>query len=241
MSAASSESRREETEPIALSALQHYLFCPRQCALIHVEQAWAENRSTAEGRLFHERVHKEGTQLRDGILTARGLRLASRRLGLAGVADAVEFHRLPGVSAEGVCLATRSGRWQPYPVEYKKGRMKKGDSDAVQLCAQALCLEEMLTASIPGGALFYGKNRRRKEVVFDAAIRQRTEETTLSVHEMLLAGITPPPVFDRRCRDCSLREICQPEETATKKNRVAAYLRRERKRVLSDAGCEDAS
>jgi len=148
---------------IQLSALQNMVFCSRQCALIHIEQVWSENRLTAEGRLMHERTHEEGGESRGNVRIERAVMLRSLRLGLVGMADVVEFHRL------------EDGRWQPFPVEYKHGKPKVDDCDKVQLCAQAICLEEMLNVEIPGGALFYGKTRRRLDVAFDSDLRQETE------------------------------------------------------------------
>ncbi len=143
-----------EDDLIPISALQHLIFCERQCALIHVEQAWDENRFTAEGRIMHERVHEAGEDSRGTVRVARGLSLRSLRLGLIGKADVVEFHRV------------ERGRWRPFPVEHKRGKPKPDESDKVQLCAQALCLEEMLGAEVPSGAIFYGRTRHRLEVAF---------------------------------------------------------------------------
>ncbi|MGN0009525.1 MAG: CRISPR-associated protein Cas4 [Desulfovibrionaceae bacterium] len=186
---------------ILLSALQHYAFCPRQCALIHLEQVWEENAHTAEGRLMHEQAHSGRSRLRDGVRIATDLELRSTRLGLHGKADVVEFHRV-------------GAAWLPYPVEYKKGSPYKGtDADAVQLCAQAFCLEEMLGMPIEEGALFYGATRRRHEVRFDAALRQRTEEVATAVRAMLASGKTPRPRVLPWCMSCSLREWCLPEVT----------------------------
>ena len=171
-----------EDDLLPLSALQHLIFCERQCALIHIEQAWAENLFTAEGRIMHERVHEEGRESRGDIRVEHGLSLRSLRLGLIGKADVVEFHRWKG------------GSWLPFPVEYKRGKPKKDNSDRVQLCAQALCLEEMLNIAVPEGALFYGKNRRRAEVVFDIPLRKETEDAAIRLHELIASGRTPKPV-----------------------------------------------
>ncbi len=143
-----------EDDLFMISALQHYAFCPRQCALIHIEQAWLENRWTAEGRILHERVHEQEGESRAGVRIERGLPLRSLRLGLVGVADVVEFHPLPG------------GGWQLFPVEYKRGKPKPDHCDEVQLCAQAMCLEEMMGVEVSQGALFYGKTRHRHDVAF---------------------------------------------------------------------------
>ena len=156
---------------LPLSALQHYLFCPRQCALIHVERQWFENRFTAEGKMMHERVDREGDMQRGAVRVEYGLRLVCRELGLSGQADVVEFHKSEKMQETGL----------PYPVEYKRGRPKKDDSDRVQLCAQALCLEEMYQTHIARGALFYGKTRRRQVVTFDSEIRDLTLKTIESL------------------------------------------------------------
>lgn len=198
---------------IALSALQHYLYCPRQCALIHVEQAWAENASTAEGRARHERVHAAGEEVRRGIRTVTSLPLRSVRLGVAGVADVVELRR------DG-----EADRWQPYPVEHKRGRPKAHRADEVQLCAQAIALEEMFEASIPEGALFYGEPRRRTVVPFNAELRELTRATAEAVHALVRAGTTPRMSYDkRRCDSCSLLELCRPRTTGAPRS-AAAWL-----------------
>jgi CRISPR-associated exonuclease Cas4 len=208
-----------EDDYIMLSALQHYLFCPRQCALIHLEQTWDENILTMQGRILHERVHEAKRERRGDVIVSRGLRLSSARLGLSGQADVVEFHR----SESGCSLPNYSGFWQPFPVEYKRGRPKKDLCDAVQLCAQAVCLEEMLDCRIPGGALYYGKERHRKDVTFDQTLRNETERCVSETHALLSSGITPPPVADKRCGRCSLKERCLPD-TLSKK--LSKYYKR---------------
>jgi len=200
-----------EEDLIALSALQHFVFCERQCALIHVEQAWLENRLTAEGRLLHERVHEQEGETRSGVRIERGLPLRSLRLGLVGVADVVEFHPLP------------TGRWRPFPVEYKRGKPKPDHSDEVQLCAQAMCLEEMIGVEVPHGAMFYGKIRRRHDVAFERALREETEEIARKVHELIAARETPKPVFGKKCKQCSLLSLCMPK-TVQKRRLVERYL-----------------
>jgi CRISPR-associated exonuclease Cas4 len=196
-----------ESDYIMLSALQHYLFCPRQCALIHLEQCWAENRFTAEGRVLHERADSKEVRQEGRVRTVRTLPIRSARLGLSGQADVVEFHE------DGRVL----------PVEYKRGRPKKNRCDEVQLCAQALCLEEMLHIDIDEGALFYGQKRRRQPVAFDAALRRLTEATVTRVHELLDAGKTPRADYSKKCDQCSLRAICLPK-TCTAGRSVRKYL-----------------
>jgi len=196
---------------IQLSALQHYIFCPRQCALIHIEQVWTENIFTAEGRLMHERAHEGGSETRGDVRTDRALAIRSLRLGLSGIADVVEFHR------------QSDGSWLPFPVEYKLGRPKADDCDQVQLCAQALCLEEMLNVAIPSGALFYGKTRRRLDVAFDARLRDKTEKTAENVRALFEAGETPEAVYAKKCDSCSLLAQCLPK-TMGKKRSVKRYM-----------------
>lgn len=204
-----------EDEFLQLSALQHYLFCPRQCALIHIEQAWEENILTAEGRVMHESAHEEKFEARKGVKIERGMPLRSKELGLNGKVDVVEFHR----SADGK-------QWLPFPVEYKRGKPKFNDCDRVQLCAQALCLEEMLGICIFRGALFYGKIRHRVDVEFDDLLRQRTKNATGELHKFLLEGKTPRPVYAEKCKSCSLISLCMPKVMASSVP-VAEYLRKE--------------
>lgn len=198
---------------VPLSALQHYLFCPRQCALIHVEQVWAENGATAEGRIMHDRVDTGPPDRRAGVRTVRGMAIRSLALGVAGKADAVEFH---GKGADAV----------PYPVEYKRGRPKAHRADEVQLCAQAMCLEEMLGVGVPEGALFYGETRRRFIVDFDTELRTLTIEVAQSARAMIAAAHTPPPHYQPSCRHCSLQDLCAPR-ALEKPPRVSAWLARQ--------------
>lgn len=184
-----------EDDLFPLSALQHLLYCERQCALIHVEQIWSENRFTAEGRAAHKRVHTGGHETRDGVRIARDVALRSLRLGLVGKADVVEFHN-----------------GTPYPVEHKRGHNKANNCDRVQLCAQALCLEEMMGKPVLEGALFYGEPRRRTVVPLEPALREETEAAALRLHDLLKAGITPPAVYDKaKCDRCSLVDVCKPK------------------------------
>ena len=202
-----------EDDLLPLSALQHLVFCERQCALIHIEQAWDENRFTAEGRVMHERVHEAGEESRGEVKTARDLSLRSLRLGLVGKADVVEFHREAG------------GIWRPFPVEHKRGKPKPDESDMVQLCAQALCLEEMLGVRVDSGAIFYGRTRRRLEVDFDGSLRGQTEKTAARLHELIESGLTPKPDYTKKCKSCSLVDLCLPQ-AIRKRVSVAGYLDR---------------
>jgi CRISPR-associated exonuclease Cas4 len=193
-----------EDELISISALNHFYYCPRRCALIHIEQIWTENLFTAEGRIMHEHVHDAGDELRGNVRIARGVPLRSLKLGLVGVSDVVEFHKIS------------SDTWQPFPVEYKLGKPKLDHSDMIQLCAQAICLEEMLSIGIPDGALFYGRTRRRSDVVFDEALRHETAETVEKARVLINAGVTPPPIYAKRCEKCSLINDCLPKKLEKK-------------------------
>ena len=214
-----------EDDLLPLSGLQHLMFCERQWALIHIEQLWAENRLTAQGRVLHDRAHESGGESRPGIRVARGLRLRSLRLGLSGQADVVEFRRAAEGSGGGVRMDGEEGLWRPFPVEYKRGRPKPDRCDEVQLCAQALCLEEMFAARIEAGALFYGTPRRRTEVAFDAVQRGETERLAARMHEMYRARATPRAVYLPKCENCSLIALCMPRALA-KPAGVARYLAR---------------
>ena len=185
-----------DDDTLPISGLQHLAFCPRQWALIHLEQMWVENVRTAEGRLLHEKADLPGESRRAGVRTVRGMWLRSDRLHLTGRADIVEF------------------RPEPYPVEYKRGKSKPNDCDTVQLCAQALCLEEMLQTAIARGAIFYGNPRRRLEVDFTPELRVRTEELAATMHRLYRSGVTPAATPGPYCRNCSLVDVCLPEATS---------------------------
>jgi CRISPR-associated exonuclease Cas4 len=200
-----------EDDLLPISALQHLIFCERQCALIHIEKAWEENLFTAEGRVMHEHVHAENRESRGRIRIEYGMSLRSLRLGLIGKADVVEFHR------------QADGPWRPFPVEYKRGKAKKDNSDKVQLCAQALCLEEMLGVEVPEGALFYGKNRRRMDVVLDDTLQRFTEDAAMRLHGLIASGHTPEALYSKKCDSCSLAGMCLPK-TAGKGKSVKRYL-----------------
>ncbi|SDB61312.1 CRISPR-associated exonuclease, Cas4 family [Desulfonatronum thiosulfatophilum] len=201
-----------EADLLPLSALQHLLFCPRQCALIHIEQVWTENRFTAEGRVMHERVDSRQRETRGKVRIETGVPLRSLSLGISGRADLVEYH-------------LKGQEWVPFPVEYKRGRPKKDSCDAVQLCAQALCLEEMLDRQVPEGALFYGQNRRRRDVAIDEKLRRETMDAAAHLHDLIRSGITPPARYEKKCDSCSLLELCLPKVAGSAKN-VQRYLSR---------------
>jgi CRISPR-associated exonuclease Cas4 len=188
-----------EDNLLPLSGLQHLLFCERQWALIHIEQQWEENRLTEEGRVLHDRAHDGATETRPDVVTARGLRVRSLRLGLAGQMDVCEFRRTTEDDTGAIKLPGRDGWWFPFPVEYKRGRPKKEAWDEVQLCAQALCLEEMFGAFISSGALFYGESRRRTSVAFTPALRGQTEWLAERMHRLFDSGVTPPAIYEPKC------------------------------------------
>jgi CRISPR-associated exonuclease Cas4 len=186
-----------DTDIILISALEHWSYCPRQCALIHLEQVWDENLYTLRGRHVHDRVDQSEGDLQEGVRVERAVPLWSDRLGLSGKADVVEFHGST-----------------PYPVEYKHGPRRRWGHDDLQLCAQALCLEEMTGQPVPRGAVYHHSSRRRREVDIDTDLRARTEEAIRAVRELLRQDRLPPAVNDARCEHCSLRESCLPSVVA---------------------------
>ena len=200
-----------EAQLLPISALEHFLFCPRQFALIHIEQQWADNVMTVQGSALHDRTHEAGTEARGEVRLTRALRFRSLRLGLSGMADVVEWHRVEDDGGGGVPLAGVAGRWRPYPVEYKRGKAHEERCYEVQLCAQALCLEEMLGLELPAGALYAGASHQRREVEFDEALRAETEAAAGRMHALFAAGRTPPAEYTHKCRSCSLVELCLPK------------------------------
>jgi len=200
-----------EDDYLPLSALTHFVFCPRRAALTRLEGIWAENVATVEGGIVHKHAHDDiGSENRDGLHIARGLMARSQRLGLWGHLDVVEFISVPDDEGRGATLPGISGRWRPFPVEYKRGRLREEQSFALQLCAQAVCLEEMLNTIVPEGALYYGKTRRRLRVVFTPQVRTATEDAARQLHELVASGRTPRPVHSEKCRACSLAALCLP-------------------------------
>jgi CRISPR-associated exonuclease Cas4 len=210
-------SESEAMEPVHISALEHYSYCPRQCALIHIEQTFDENIYTLRGRMLHERVEEAEAETQGAVRIERALPLWSKRLGLIGKADVVEFHPVLRGSGE-------AGGEVPYPVEYKLGPRRSWKHAALQVCAQGLCLEEMTGQTVPRGAIYHHGSRRRTEVSFDAPLRQRVEDTVVAVRHMLAAREVPQPVNDSRCRLCSLRDSCLPS-AAGRTARVKALAR----------------
>jgi len=189
-----------ENEPVPISALQHWVYCPRQCALIHQEQAFEENLHTARGQAVHRLVDQPGFELKAGVRIERSLPLWSERLGLIGKADLVEIY------PDGT----------PYPVEFKHGRRKRARHDDIQLAAQALCLEEMFGRAVPQGAVYHASSRRRRELSVTDELRNMVAETALAVRTMLATGRLPPPANDQRCEQCSLQTICEPAAIAAR-------------------------
>jgi CRISPR-associated exonuclease Cas4 len=184
---------------LPIRSLNDLLFCERRCALHRIEQLWEDNAFTVEGLHGHQRADRRLTETAPGVRAVHAVLLRSNRLRLTGKADVIEFHRQPDQTEV------------PYPVEYKRGRRRRWDNDDVQLCAQALCLEEMLGVAVPAGAIFHNKSKRRRETVFTPELRRRTEDAARRLHELVAAGVTPPPVLKPRCRGCSLHDRCMPE------------------------------
>ena len=203
----------KEEDFLQLSGLQHFAFCRRQWALIHVENQWSENLHTMEGRLMHAKAHDDSAWERRGdLLVVRGVNIHSEELGVSGQCDVLEFR----LDDEGVPLAGHEGRWRPYPVEYKRGQPKENPADRLQLCAQAMCLEEMLCCSIPEGALFYGQTRRRERVAFTEALRQTVRDNLEEMHQLYQKGYTPKGKPTKACNACSLKELCLPKLMRTR-------------------------
>ena len=208
-----------EEDFLQLSGLQHFRFCRRQWALIHIENQWAENFRTTDGHIMHEHVHdSEQRESRGDLLIVRGLAVHSAQLGISGQCDAVEFRRSP----DGVPLQGRDGLWLPYPVEYKRGKLKEHAADELQLCTQAMCLEEMLCCAIPEGALYYGEPRRRTAVPFTAELRGQVQASLSEMHQLYRRRYTPKVKPTKACNACSLKDICLPKLMNRKK--VADYL-----------------
>ena len=211
----------ESEDYLQLAGIQHFSFCRRQWALVYLEQQWSENLRTAEGRLEHERAHDDTlAEKRGGLLIIRGMRVVSHRLRLSGECDVVEFHASP----DGVPLQGEEGLWLPFPVEYKRGKPKPHQADELQLCAQAMCLEEMLCCSIPEGALFYGEPRRRTVVFFTPELRETVRRDSDEMHQLYHRGHTPKAKPSKSCNACCLKELCLPQ--LVRWESVQTYLRR---------------
>lgn len=209
-----------EEEFLQLSGLQHFAFCRRQWALIHLEGRWKEDYRTADGRSFHDRAHNADlTEKRGGLLITRELAVFSPTLGVSGKCDVVEFRS----SSAGVRLPRRDGLWLPFPVEYKRGAPKTGPWDALQLCGQAMCLEEMLLCAVPSGALYYGETRRRQAVDFTPELREQVRANLAEMHELSHRGHTPNVKPSKSCGACSLKELCLP--ALSRSPSVSSYLK----------------
>ncbi|MHB8132981.1 MAG: CRISPR-associated protein Cas4 [Anaerolineaceae bacterium] len=196
-----------ENDLLALSGIQHFQFCRRQWALIHIERQWKENLLTTDGKIMHDRADNPFFhEVREGVITSRGMPVASYSIGLYGVCDVVEFTPSP----DGVVLKGHIEKYIPVPIEYKRGTEKNDECDIVQLCAQALCLEEMLSVRIKKGYLFYGENKRRLEVLFDQRIRDKVISLTAEMHAYFQRGYTPQGKPSKACKSCSLSDICLP-------------------------------
>lgn len=209
----------KETDYLQLSGLQHFQFCRRQWALIHIEQQWTENFRTTDGALLHQNAHDKGFfESRGDLLITRGMHVFSAELGVSGACDVLEFHR----GTEGISLQGRAGLWKPYPVEYKRGKYNERAGDALQLCGQAMCLEEMLCCSISEGALYYGETRRRVVVQLSPELRQTVRDCLAEMHQMYQRGYTPKVKPTKACAACSLQDLCLPKLMRTRP--VGAYL-----------------
>lgn len=215
-----------EEDYLMLSGIQHFAFCRRQWAVIHIEQQWAENYRTTAGELMHKKAYDEGSfEKRGDLLTVRGLRISSRELGVSGQCDVVEFRR----DESGIDLFGYEGKWRPVPVEYKRGAPKENNADELQLCAQAVCLEEMFRTDIPEGYLYYGESRRRSLVEFSPALRDELRRITAEMHELFRRGYTPKVKPSKKCKACSLEELCVP-----KLQRVAGVREYIQKEIRAD-------
>ncbi|MDP2858060.1 MAG: CRISPR-associated protein Cas4 [Bacillota bacterium] len=213
--------RYDEEDCLPISGIQHFTFCRRQYALIHIERLWVENTLTFDGRVMHRQVEDPFyLESRGTVIVSRSVPLISTKLGLYGIADVVEFR---SCEAGGVVLEGRKGMWQPYPVEYKRGRGKPDDRDIVQVGAQAMCLEEMLHTAVSEGALYYGQTRRRQMVLIDDSLRSRVTVLAQQMHDMYDSGRTPAPTKMKACDRCSLRDLCLPKISSHK--RVGDYIR----------------
>lgn len=209
-----------EEDFLQLSGLQHFAFCRRQWALIHIENQWAENERTVDGVLMHEKAHdREFEESRGDRLIKRGVSVYCAELGISGQCDVLEYYQ----SDTGIPLNEKEGLWQPYPVEYKRGSPKENSADALQLCAQAMCLETMLCCDIPEGALYYGEIRRRENVRLDQELRDQVREMLIQMHSLYKRGYTPKVKPTKSCNACSLRELCLPK--LLKSRSVSAYLK----------------
>lgn len=212
----------KEEDYLSLSGIQHFVFCRRQWALIHIEQQWQENVRTMEGQFLHEKTHDStaASEKRGDLIISRGMPVYSKILGVNGACDVVEFHKVE----DGIAIFGKEGLYSPVPVEYKRGSSKENDSDRLQLCTQAICLEEMLLCRIESGFLFYGETKRREEVQFDEALRNKVTEMFEEMHQMYNRRYTPKVKTSKSCKACSLADICLPK--LCKNVSVKSYIKR---------------
>jgi CRISPR-associated exonuclease Cas4 len=223
-----------EDSLLPLSGVQHYVYCPRRAALVHIEGIWEENTATAKGRVSHDRAHEPVTESRGPVRIARGLLLRSLELGLTGKADVVEFHRVSECDPDAEALRSPSdvlvldgvpGWWRPFPVEHKSGKLRHERTFEVQLCAQAMCLEEMLDVYLSEGAVYYGSTGLRALVSFDDSLRKETREAAAGFHGLVTSGRTPPASYSAKCDACSLHPVCMPKVVRADRS-VSTYLKR---------------
>lgn len=209
----------DEADYLLLSGIQHFCFCRRQWALIHIENLWQDNLHTVEGELLHQNAHdKEFTESRKDLLITRGMSVFSAELGVSGECDVLEFHR----QADGISLAGRPGLWQPYPIEYKRSGKGESHGDELQLCGEAMCIEEMLCCSIPEGAVYQGTSHKRTPVALTDSLRQEVRKSLQEMHELFRRGYTPKGKPTKACNACSLKKLCLPGLMRTVS--VANYL-----------------
>lgn len=221
----------KEEDYLMLSGIQHFSFCRRQWALIHIEQQWQENFLTVSGNILHEKAHQsDSREKRKDVLITRGMSVCSRTLGISGNCDVVEFHK----NKKGVPLHGYEGLYVPVPVEYKKGKPKEHDADVLQLCAQAMCLEEMLVCHVPKGYLYYGEIKHRLEILFDTELRESVSKAYEEMHELYRKNYTPKVKTSKSCKSCSLSELCMPK--LNKGLSVKNYIQ---KHIAEDDKCEN--
>lgn len=210
----------KEEDFLLLSGIQHFVFCRRQWALIHIEQQWSENLRTIEGKILHEKTHDDSLKEKRGdLIISRGMAVFSKTLGLTGACDVVELHKIN----DGISIFGRDGTYKVMPIEYKRGKPKENDSDILQLCAQAMCLEDMLLCKIPEAFLFYGETRRRQKVNIDDSLRKRVVAITREMHELYNRRYTPKVKPSKSCKACSLSNICMPR--LCKNPSVSSYIK----------------
>lgn len=198
----------DEENFLQISGLQHYCFCKRQWALIHIEQLWSENLRTVEGEIMHQKAHDyTEKESRKGVLITRDLKIHSTKMGLSGACDVVEFYP----DSQGIALLNKTGKYLPYPVEYKRGEPRHDHANELQLCAQAMCLEEMLCCDVNKGALFFGEIRHREEIIFNSELREEVKNYAKEMHQLYEKSHTPKVKPTKSCNACSLKEVCVPK------------------------------